>query len=124
MVVGVFAVATHEDEDDRGVAKAVTLARDDDRWTTPRGSASTMVAIGELLRRDAEACAAERPEGAGSSDCKPLFAGSAHAQAGSVGLLRCSRVELFDAREAMRAYLASLASEPSAARLPALPYCL
>jgi hypothetical protein len=114
-------VVVHDD-DDRGVAQAVTVADEDDRWTTPNESANTMITIGELLRRDAEACATDHSPGA--PECKPFFAGSAHAQAGSVGLLRCTRVELFDAREAMRSYLSVLASDAPHARLPDLPYCV
>jgi len=119
-VGGILALLVGRD-DPTGIDAAVELARDSDAWATADGSAKTMLAIGVALRRDAEDCAKARS--ADDADCRPLFAGSAHAQTGAVGVLRCTRVELFDAREAMITYLGALEDAPSSARLPALPYC-
>jgi hypothetical protein len=119
-LAGIGAAVVHRDEK-TGVDEARDLVRDVDRWATAEESANTMVAITIALRREAEACATKHS--AQAAECRPLFAGSAHAQGGSIGLLRCSRVEVFDARDAMDTYLRALQDDAAKARLPVLPYC-
>ena len=119
-IAGIGAAVAHRDAES-GVDEAVRLVADDAGWSGAEVSANTMLAISTALRRDAESCAKETS--AADARCRPLFAGSAHSHAGAIGLLRCTRVDLFDAREAMRTYVAALRDDITSARLPALPYC-
>jgi hypothetical protein len=104
------------------VDEARAVVDDDDHFATAEAAANALLQISSLLGAEAEECSSD-DAGGSRRDCRAYFAGAGHARTGSIGLLRCARPEVFDAREAMRSYLETLDDDPASARLPMLPYC-
>ena len=120
LAVGVIAVALRGDGSS-AAAIARQAAEDDGRFGTTAEAAQTFLHISEVLATEAEHC--DRDETRPRRECRSYFGAAAYARVASVGVVRCSRPELFDARQAMKGYLRQLEDDPAAATVPPPPRC-
>jgi hypothetical protein len=125
VAVAIGAAVLADREEPSFVAQARNLTDDDAGFGSARESAGTLSRVSDLLAAQAERCEARRDadDPSAAASCRPYFAAAAYARIASVGVRRCSRPELFDARQAMDRYLATLEAAPEAASVPPPPRC-
>lgn len=103
LVLGVVT-ATRARQADDPLTTARRLAGDDRQFETATATGVAFTRISSALEAAAESC------GTGAR-CDALYAGAGWARVSAVGVLRCTRPGIFDARARLRRYVARLESD-------------
>ena len=122
LLAGLVAAVVVDGPSPSATRVAAELLRDDARFGTTAEAASTFLRVSEELAAEAERCEA----GDGRSDrdrCRRYFASAAYARVAAVGLVKCSRPEVFAARADMLDHVEALAADPADAAVPPPPRC-
>ena len=101
--VGFALLRSTEDPGDRALRHAHALVADDDNFVTAIETGVTFTKVSTDLERAADDCKPER-----APRCENLDAAAGYARVSAVGVLRCTRPGVFDARRAMRGLLVEL----------------
>jgi hypothetical protein len=97
--------------------RARDLVADDGNFATAIESGVTFTKVSTALEDAADDC-----EPATEARCENLYAAAGFARVSAVGVLRCTRPGVFDARQAMRTLLDDL-DDAATARIPAVVSC-
>ena len=119
VAVVVVVLRARQDPGARALHHAQQLVADDDNFVTATESGVTFTKVSSALEDAADDC-----HPANTARCANLYASAGYARVSAVGVLRCTRPGVFDARHAMRTLLDRLdADRTGKVAIPAVVSC-
>ena len=118
VAVAVAVLRAGQDPGGRALGHARDLVADDANFATAIESGVTFTKVSTELEHAADDC-----EPSSALRCENLYAAAGYARVSAVGVLRCTRPGVFDARQAMGALLRDLDDDARATTIPAVVSC-
>jgi hypothetical protein len=116
--VAMTALRGGRDPGARALGHARDLVADDANFATAIESGVTFTKVSTDLEQAADDC---KPSN--GPRCENLYAAAGYARVSAVGILRCTRPGVFDARQSMRGLLRDLDDDAGEATIPAVVNC-